>query len=208
MHAPYAVHVAGVILTGLLLVGSLSFAAPPAEPAALAALAGEVAAARREAIVRFRNIRQRSRWQALLDRKLGKLSFDKTPTAEAARAAAQRLGLKLQVAPGVEGTVTYEADGTLGQFTREGLEPRYWYLELAGDTLHLKPHVQTVNVTFSSEQGQRWAESPEELDAIAARCGAMKEYGEAISTDPAGAGRIHGRVWFIDKAKKALGLED
>lgn len=208
MRPTYVAIVAGVVLVSLLTLWSLSRAAPPAEPAALAALAGEVATARRDAIVRFRNIRRRSQWQALLDRKLGKLSFDKTPTAEATRAVAERLGLKLQVAWGVEGTVTYEAAGTLGEFTRAGLDPRYWYLELAGDTLHLKPHVQTLNVTFSSEQGQKWSESPEELDAIAARCGATKEYREAISTDPAGAGRIHGRVWFIDKVKKALGLED
>jgi hypothetical protein len=208
MRPTYVAIVAGVVLVSLLTLWSLSRAAPPAEPAALAALADEVTAARREAIVRFRNIRQRSRWQALLDRELGELAFNQVPTAEAARAVAERLALKLHVASGVEGTVTYKADGTLGQFTREGLAPRYWYLELAGDALHLKPHVQTVSVTFSSEQGQKWAESPEELDAIAARCGAMKEYREAISTDPAGAGRIHGRAWFIDKAKKALGLED
>ncbi len=165
-----------------------------------------VTEARGQAVEHFRNLRKPGQWQKLLTQKLGTLKFEGTPTADAAKVVAGRLGLELQIAPGVESTVTYNEDGTLGDFVREGLNPQYWYLTVEGDKLHLKPFVKTVLATVSSERGLHYSDHPQELDAIMAKCGSLAAYRERLGVDAAGAVTIHGRVWFIDRVIKELGI--
>ena len=202
------------VLTGLAVVWTHAAAPPARKPAPKRRvspeekLARQVAEAKAAAINRFAELRTPSPWQKLLVRKLGPLKLQNVPTAKATEAVAAKLGLKLKVAPGVAGTVTYDKSGTLEDFTREGLNPRYWYLALKGDTLHLKPHVAASAGTISSARGQAFNAKPETMDAVTARCGGLKAYRERFSSDPAGAVTIRGRVWFIDKVKRHLNITD
>ncbi|MFC1718432.1 hypothetical protein ACFL6S_32550 [Candidatus Poribacteria bacterium] len=165
-----------------------------------------VTEAKDQAVERFRNLRKPSQWQKLLMKKLGPLKFGGTPTAGAAKVVAGRLGLGFHIAPGVESTVTYNKDGTLGDFVQKGLNPQYWYLTVEDDKLYLKPFVKTVLATVSSEQGLYYSEHLQELEAIMAKCGSLAAYRERLSIDAAGAVTIHGRVWFIDRVIKELGI--
>ena len=62
------------------------------------------------------------------------LNFEGITTDDAAKVVAGELGLVIQIGPGVESTVTYNKDGTLGDFIREGLNPQYWYLTAEDDS--------------------------------------------------------------------------
>ncbi len=165
-----------------------------------------VTEARSQAVERFRNLRKPSQWQKLLMKQLGPLKFEDTPTDDAAKVVAGKLGFRLQIASGVESAVTYNKDSTLGDFVREGLHPQYWYLTVEDDRLHLKPFVKTVLATVSSERGLHYSDHPQELDAIMAKCGSLAAYRERLSVDAAGSVTIHGRVWFIDRVIKELGI--
>lgn len=168
-------------------------------------VARSIPAARHAELERFAKLRSPSDWQKLLDRKLGGLALRDVPTARAVAEVAERLGMKLAVAPGIAGAVTFVADAaTLRDFVQKGLAHRYWYLALQGSRLHLRPHVGQASITFSSKQGQHYNEHSDELEKIASACGAMAAYDEHVRTDPAGTGRVHGRLWFIDRVKSYL----
>jgi hypothetical protein len=166
-----------------------------------------LAEAEKQAIERFQNIGQSSDWDKLLARPLGRMRFVNTPTATATQAVAERLGYDLVVAPGIAGTVTYDQEGTLEDFLLKGINPRYWYLAMEGEKLHLKPHVARVIGSISAERGAHYDLHREELEQAARRCGAMTEYGEQIATDEVGAVTMTGRVWFIDLIMKELDIE-
>lgn len=168
----------------------------------------KVAEAKGRAIERFRDVRKPSPWQQLLAAKLGPLKFANTPTADAAKVVAERLKLPLTVAEGIEGTVTYDKDGTFADFVREGLNPKYWFLWLENGKLLLKPFVEKARATVSSERGLHWVDHPEELTAVTAKCGGLKAYDESLSVDGAGAVTIQGRVCFIERVKAELKIKE
>ena len=196
-----------VFAVGLAIFSGQAFCGQPARKGP-PSTADQIVEAKEKAVKRFRNLRKPSKWRKLLARDLGPMHFRKAPTADAARAVAKKLGLKLDVATGIEGTVTYKKTGSLKDFTREGLNPRYWYLSLEGGKLHLKPFVTSVVATVSSRRGQYYQLHAQELAAVTAKCGARKEYGERLTIDGAGAVSIRGRVWFIDKVKSELKIKD
>ena len=199
-----------VLLGGLLAVLVLPAARLSSQQAARrpSTIEEQVAEARHQALEQFRNLRKPSRWQKMRKEPIGRAAFENTPTAEAVKEVARRLKLKASVAAGVEGTVTYSKEGTLDEFIQEGLDSRYWYLTLDDDTLHVKPFVQTLVGTVSPERGMYYSVHDDELKAAARRAGALKEYDERIHIDAAGNVTIRGRVWFIDKVKQSLKVED
>jgi len=166
-----------------------------------------IADARSQAVAQFRDLRKPDSWRELLGRRLGPLQFAQTPTADAAKAVAAKLALPLQIAPGVDGVVTYDKDGTLNDLLREGIDPKYWQLLLKDGRLHLRPFISVARSQLPAERGMYYSDHPQELKSLGARCGARKDYQEAIQIDAAGAVTIRGRLWFIDKVKAELKIE-
>ena len=167
-----------------------------------------VAEAKAKAKEQFLGLQTPSPWQELLSRKLGPVKFDNRPVVEAAKEVARRLNQNLTVKPGIEGTISCDNDGTLNDFIRAGLEPRYCVLSLDESGLLLKPVVMMKGDTVPAERGAYYSEHPEALQEIAAKCGAMKDYAETVGCDASGYLTIRGRVWFIERVRKELKLND
>lgn len=167
-----------------------------------------VVEAKEKAKEEFLGLQTPSPWQEMLSRKLGPVKFDNLPVVEAVKEVARRLNQTLNVAPGLEGTISYGKDGTLRDFIKEGLGPRHCALSLEENGLLLKPVVMIKGDTVPVERGVYYSDHPEALQEIAAKCGARKDYAETVSCDGSGYLTIRGRVCFIERVRKELKLKD